>query len=386
MDKKPDVCKSASSGIYQFLFLDHLMYLRYDFLTKYPLLMDFRIIWCSVIIMFLAVACSEQEHTFFDEEISYQPIVAGQEFVFDEILMPRKMRVIGQRLLVSDFSNQPPFHVLEIENSGSLSYLKGTGAEGEGAGELIMIEDFINADSLVYVYDSQQHKLVGYDRGLNAPQTEDIKLAGEGQPLNFYSLPDGQFASVGIFYDARFKVYDNIGRVERTHGELTGLENNLTGRALALSWYSFSAHYPGDDLLYLFSSNSDHIEKYSTESGELLKTVKGNRHPYPRMQLETVDGQTWPVDDGSIYSYLWADSDGRYIYALYSGELQSEIEGFKADKIHVLDRGLNLVAAYELGHYPFTMAADGNGGIYTVTHTNNGAVFRHIQFDELQGG
>jgi len=249
-----------------------------------------------------------------------------------------------------------------------------------------MIEDFVDADSLIYVYDGQQHKLVGYDHDLNATDAGDIQLSGDGQPLNIYSLPNGKFAVPGIFPAGRFKVIDSNGEIIQGYGELGRLENNLTGMALSLSWYSFSAIHPREGLLYLFASNSNHIEKYDTESGELLKTVKGSRHPYPRMQLETVDSQAWPVDDGSIYSYLWADSDSNYIYALYSGVLQSEIEGFMADKIHVLDFGLNLVAAYELDHYPFTMAADGKGGIYTVTHTNNGAVFRHIHFDELQGG
>jgi len=340
---------------------------------------------CILMFLFLAASCSEQQKTFFDDEINYQSVVAEQEFMFDEILMPRKMRVIDQMLLVSDFSNQPPFHALEIEDNGALSYLKGAGTEGEGSGELIMIEDFVDADSMMYVYDGQQHKLVGYDRDLNAVQLDDIPLSGDGQPLNLYSLPDNRFAAVGIYLHERFKIYSSDGEILRTHGELTGLENNLTGRALALSWYSFSTEHPRYEYLYLFSSNSDHIEKYNTESGDLLKTVKGNRHPYPRMQLETIDGQSWPVDDGSIYSYLWADSDDKYIYALYSGVLQTEIEGFKADKIHILDWELNLVAAYELDHFPFTMAADGNGGIYTVTHANNGAVFRHIVFDEIQG-
>jgi len=77
--------------------------------------MDFRIISYAVIIFLLAAACSEQERTFFDDGPSYQPVSADQVFVFDDILMPRKMRVIGQKLLVSDFSNQPPFHVLKIE-------------------------------------------------------------------------------------------------------------------------------------------------------------------------------------------------------------------------------------------------------------------------------
>ncbi|CAN5152632.1 hypothetical protein BH23BAC3_BH23BAC3_08860 [soil metagenome] len=343
--------------------------------------MDFRIISSSVLFLILISGCSKKEHTFFDSEINYQSAAVQYEILFDEILMPRKMRVIDQMLLVSDFSNQPPFHVLDVEDDGSLRYIKGVGREGEQTGEFMMIEDFIDADSLIYIFDSQQHKLVAFNRELNFIPEEEIHLRGQGRPLTMYGLSDGKFATIGLFSGERFQLYNRDGEIAGRHGELVSFDNSFSGRELAVSWYSFSAIHHDEDIIYLFSSNSDYIEKYRVGNGELLKTVKGNQHPYPRMNLEMVEGQTWPVDDGSIYSYLWADSDDRQIYALYSGEMQSGLERFQADKIHILDWDLNLVAAYELDHFPFTMAADGRGGIYTVTHTGEGTVFRNIKFD-----
>lgn len=343
--------------------------------------MDFRTISSTVFLLILISGCSKQEHTFFDSEINYQTASVQHEILFDEILMPRKMRVIDQKLLVSDFSNQPPFHVLDAEDDGSLRYIKGVGREGEQTGEFLIIEDFIDSDSLIYIFDSQQHKLVAFDRDLNFAPEEEIHLKGQGRPLSIYGLSDGKFATIGLFSGERFQLYNKEGDIAGRHGELVSFNDNFSGRELAVSWYSFSTVHPDEDILYLFSSNSDYIEKYRADNGELLKTVKGNQHPYPRMSLEMVEEQRWPVDDGSIYSYLWADSDDQQIYALYSGELQSELERFQADKIHILDWDLNLVAAYELDHFPFTMAADGRGGIYTVTNTEEGAVFRHIKFD-----
>ncbi len=343
--------------------------------------MDFRTLSRTALLLILISGCSKQEHTFFDGEINYQTASVNHEILFDEILMPRKMRVIDQRLLVSDFSNQPPFHVLNVEDDRSLRYIKGVGREGEQTGEFMIIEDFIDADSLIYIFDSQQHKLVAFDRDLNFAPEDEIHLKGQGRPLSMYSMSDGKFATIGLFSGERFQLYNEEGDIAGRHGELVSFNDNFSGSELAVSWYSFSAVHPDEDILYLFSSNSDYIEKYRADTGELLKTVKGNQHPYPRMSLERVEEQTWPVDDGSIYSYLWADSDDRQIYALYSGVLQSELEQFQADKIHILDWDLNLVAAYELDHFPFTMAADGSGGIYTVTHTEGGAVFRHISFD-----
>lgn len=340
-----------------------------------------RVIGIIVLSFLFSMSCSEQESAFFDENINYSPAGVVQQMTFDEILQPRRMRFIGGRLYVSDFSNQPSFHILEPQEGGDLTYVKGEGGEGRGPGEFLLIEDFADADSLVYIFDGQQLKFVLYDTSMQTAPTEEIPVRTQGRPLAMYGLSDGNFASVGLFPDERFQVYSPEGDIIGRHGELIPFDESFTGRELAISWYSFSAAHPEEDYLYLFSSNSDHIEKYSARDGKLLQTVKGNENPYPRMKLETVEGQNWPVDDGSIYGYLWADADKDYIYALYSGELQSELDRFQADKIHVLDHELNLVAAYELDHYPFTMAADGHGGIYTVTNTADGAVFRYVNVD-----
>jgi len=328
--------------------------------------------------MLYVLSCSEQESSFFDEVINYKKAEITQEMTFAEIFQPRRMRFIGKRLYVSDFSNQPSFHILEADDSGKLTYQKGAGEEGRGPGEFLLIEDFINADSLVYIYDGQQMKLVEYDPDmLSGISGDEIPLRTKGRPLAMYGLSGGDIASVGLYPGERYQTYGPDGEINGRHGELVPFNKHFSGRELAISWYSFSAFYRDNDFLYLFSSNSDHIEKYNAETGDLLKTVVGDENPYPRKKLETENGQNWPVDDGSIYGYLWADVGKKYIYALYSGIQQSESSSFIANKIHVLDHDLNLVEAFELDHTPFTMAADRNGGIYTLSRTDEGTVFRY---------
>ncbi|REL38500.1 hypothetical protein DYD21_00700 [Rhodohalobacter sp. SW132] len=336
------------------------------------------------LILILLISCAEEnrEETFFDTSHEYLTPVVQHEMSFEEIHQPRKMRVIDGRLFVSDFSNRPAFHELSAETDGELTYTRGLGTEGDGPGEFLMIEDFADAGSLIYIYDGQQLKLTGFENDFNPEPVDEIYLETGGHPLAVYHLSNGSFVSSGLYADERIQVFDDEGAIKRRIGDLTSFDDSFSGRELAISWYSFSAISPDEDWIALFSSNSDHIETYDLQSGDLLQSVMGQENPYPRMQLETVDGQTWPVDDGSIYGYLWADADDEYMYGLYSGEIQSQQERFRAGIIHLLDHDLNLVAAYRLDHYPFTMAADQNGGIYTVTHTDTGAVFRYITFPQ----
>ena len=84
----------------------------------------------------------------FENEIEYIPISTDQQFLFDNIYRPRKMRMIGDLILVSDLQNSPSFHILETGSDGSLAYLRGEGTEGRGPGEFQLVEDFIETDSL----------------------------------------------------------------------------------------------------------------------------------------------------------------------------------------------------------------------------------------------
>lgn len=329
-----------------------------------------------LLLIFLFISCGENSNSFYDGDIEYIPLDPEETFMFDEIYMPRKMRVYNGNLLVSDFRNDPSFHLLTLGENGMISYNRGEGTEGQGPGEFMLIEDFTDADSLLYVFDANEMKLVKYDQQFN-PTGLEIHLESEGRPLAVYAVSDDTFVISGLFPGERFQVINRSGETIGRHGELINIDEEMNPFQLGMSWYSFSAIHPQGDYIYLFSSNSDHIQKYSVD-GELFETVKGDEHPLPRKRLEEVNGEIWPVDDGSKYSYLWAESDDQYIYALYSGKMQSEEERFLADKLHVFDWDLNLKAAYQLDHTPFTFAADGKGGLYTVTQTGEGPVYRYL--------
>jgi hypothetical protein len=48
------------------------------------------------------------------------------------------------------------------------------------------------------------------------------------------------------------------------------------------------------------------------------------------------------------------------------------------NKIHKLDWDLNLIKAFELDHIPSGFAVNENGGVYTLSHTEEGTVIRYL--------
>lgn len=314
----------------------------------------------------------------FEKEIEYIPVSTDQQFLFDNIFNPRKMRVIDGLMLVSDYQNFPPFHVLEADSDGTLNYLRGEGTEGRGPGEFQLVEDFIDTDSLVYVYDGGQLKLISYYKDMNPAPYNDIQMRINGRPITMNAFPNDRFVASGLFFNDRFQVYNTAGEIILNGGEQIAFHEDFTPQQLGTSWYSFSVTHPEKDLVYIFSLNADLIEKYNGE-GDLLKRIQGKNFGLPKRTLGVVNGQQHAVDDGSKVAYLWIDTDENYIYALYSGELREDLDGLSANKVHQFDWDLNLIKAYELDHDPYMFAVNGYGGIYSFISVEEGTEFRYLE-------
>ena len=97
------------------------------------------------------------------------------------------------------------------------------------------------------------------------------------------------------------------------------------------------------------------------------------------MRLETRSGQPWPVDDGGKAAYSWVDADANHIYTLYSGTMRSEENALYTNKVHLFNWDLELIEGYELDHRTHMIAADGKGGIYSLTSEEEGTVIRYIE-------
>ncbi len=316
----------------------------------------------------------------FEKEIDYIPVSTDQQFLFDNIFNPRKMRIIDGLMLVSDYQNFPPFHVLEVNSDGSLNYLRGEGTEGRGPGEFQLVEDFIETDSLVYVYDGGQLKLISYYKDMTPAPHDDIQMRINGRPITMNALSNERFVAGGLFFNDRFQVFNTAGDIILNAGEQIVFDDDYLPRELATSWYSFSVTRTGKDYVYIFSLNANLIEKYNG-NGELLKRIQGQEFGLPRRKLEVVDGQQFSVDDGGKAAYLWVDTDENHIYALYSGVLHEDLDGLSANKVHQFDWDLNLIKAYELDHDTHMIAADGNGGIYTFISIEDGTEFRYQKLE-----
>lgn len=324
------------------------------------------------ILLFTAISCnSEDQVSVFEKELNYTPVEVKNSFLFSEIFNPRAIQFIDEKLYVTEAQNPDvSFHVLNIgSDNDSLRYEEGVGRRGRGPGEFLEINDITATDSVIYIYDGRQLKMVSYDPiSEELASHDDINLRTSGRPTNIYSFAEDQFVVIGLFIGSRYIIMDANGETVSEHGELIEFNNEFSQRDNVLAWLSFGTVHPEEPYVYLFSMNADLIEKYN-EDGELIQRQQGIDNPVPDMGIRNES----PFHVGSV-AYLSVDSNENYIYALYSGRTRED-EGMRGNIIHKFDWDLNLVEAYKLDRNFNQITVDGNGNLYAFGEADEGIEF-----------
>ncbi len=328
----------------------------------------------SVMMMFYGCnSDGKSDLTFFDKDLDYTPLEVTDRFIFEEMFNPAMsgFRSINGKIYVPEAAgDEAAIHILNIvEEDGSLVYEKGIGSRGEGPGEFLEINDIIATDSLIYIYDGNQLKMVSYDpTSRDLASYDDIHLRTTGRPANIYSFTNEQFIGIGLFFGSRFITMDSNGETISVYGDLIEFNQDFSRRDIALGWRSIGTVHPDEPYVYLFSVNADFIEKYDRD-GNLIKRIQGVENPEPNMEVRN----EWPFNVGNV-SYVSVDSDENYIFGLYSGQLWDD-EGLSGNIIHKFDWDLNLVDAYKLDQRFNQITIDGNGNLYTFGETDEGIEF-----------
>ena len=203
----------------------------------------------TLLTAFLLLSCSGEDsghENFFNSDFDYQPAPTSNQVSFDNIYRPRKLRVIGGFLAVDDFQNQVAFHVLKIGESGELDYHKTEDNVGRGPGEFQLVEDFVETDSLIYIYDGGQLKMVGYNKDLTPADVDDIHMRIDGRPVTMNALPNNRFAAAGLFFRDRFQVFDAEGNIIGNHGEQISISDDFSPQHTGTAWYSQSVSHPDE--------------------------------------------------------------------------------------------------------------------------------------------
>lgn len=343
---------------------------------------------CVIVTLCCCTSNKGKELPLFDNELEYTLLSETNRYIFDEIYQPFGgfQAIDGKLYIAETIGEDVAFHILTIDEvNGRLEYEKGLGSKGQGPGEFNLIYDIIDADSLIWMYDSNQLKLVSYDKktGQLAP-VDDILLKTGGGLTNIYSAGEDRFVGIGIITDNRFNIMDRNGNEVIRHGDQIIFNDNFSTRDISVSWISVGTVHPEGEYVYLFATNADFIEQYN-KNGQVIKRIQGSEHPVPEMELVDLNGGggAWPFNVDGVLAYINVASDDHYIYGLYSGikGRGNLMTGMLAGNIiHKFDWDLNLVEAYQLDQEIMQLAVDGKGNLYAYAMTDEGLIeFYHYE-------
>ncbi len=288
----------------------------------------------------------------------------------------------GSYLIITDVSNRPSMHVLEIHSPGNVSYYGGFGDEGRGPENYLSPSDVVSSsETLFYVYDAGNRKLVPYNSSFEVQQREIITIQSAGLPVSIHA-DDQMFFLAGVTPNSRFEVMNKEGTVIDTFGELETIGSNIPPRLNALAWHSYSAYSPSHQRIALFSRSADKIDLFCSKSGELLNSKYNSDSGTPDVSVRSASsGSRLERGRNAKTAFIWAASNDETIYALYSGKRDDEEYNNYGDIIFTFDWDLNLTGFYQLDHQSFSIEADTDGNLYSV-YTEMGEI-RFIEKSSL---
>lgn len=302
--------------------------------------------------------------TFEQEDVSTALLSSTTLVNSDTLGQPIELRLVDSDLIISDGSGLPPLHVVDASNG---EYVASIGEQGQGPGEYQSVADMLPMyDTCFGALDSELRRITKYCQGeesegwvrkgqtsfqIGAPITDAVHLSG------------GLFAFIGFFRERRLAFYDSTGSYIRTTGPIPPGDEEIPVPVRQHAYQSFLSHHSETDQIVVGTRHADFIEVYSPR-GERTVLIHGPRQFTPtynwRMRGDTPSMVQTP---DTRFGYVDVEVGGNRIYALYSGQIQSEAEGLAhmGAELFVFDLEGNPINHYELDQRVIAMEVNESG-------------------------
>jgi hypothetical protein len=296
----------------------------------------------------------------------------------DYLDSPRKMLVVGERLVVLDRS-PPMVHVFRASDGTRVGSF---GARGSGPSEYrsaTTVQRDLRDPSSFWIYDLSLLRLsrLRFAEPDGLPSFEgSVNLhSGAGVYLQPVWMTDSTLVVSGIYPahpDARLIVTEPAGRPVATIG---AAPRHPGAAAIPTTVLQHAYEGPvvvhhGGSRLAVATRLADRIEIYSTD-GALLKEIAGAAGFLPQFEVSTrPEGVSMATGEDLRVGYLDLASTDDLIFALFSGSLRSEAgsQVYSGREVHVFDWSGERVATLELPDRAPAIAVDARQGDLFAIH------------------
>jgi hypothetical protein len=292
---------------------------------------------------------------------------------------PTLLRMTGRHLWISDLASDPGLHVVDAE-TGVL--VRSFGRMGEGPGEFSTrpfgLEIAPGDSSAVWAFDLSLQRLTRFEA--TSPMLDEapaIHLRGDIRVQRVAWVTQDRLVGIANSDEARFLFFSPSGeRTGEAAGALLGSPDVPRGARLAASNGGIKVcAWPGRGFA-IVNFMVGRIEYYDVDANFVREPAVPYRsepefEPDSTGRVVFVTPRRWYFDCSATRDYL---------FALFSGRLQSRYEGdarSSAEYVHVFDWDGALRAVYHLDREVRAIVADDSGSLLFAASLVDGGLYRY---------
>ena len=292
-----------------------------------------KIISIAILALFLD-ACKEPDSSniVFTKGSKLERIfLSGEKHYYEEILRPNSLLVKNNFIIVEDFNNDPPMHLLDKTN---FKYLNSKGEIGFGPGEITdaFLFDFGNNDSTYWVYSMGGKTYSEFELGNDSSQpVQQIK-----QKENYISAFNMVWAtdtsvmtrmtsgpSQYVEFDVEGERINEFGKWKEV--EPKDLFKGISDFNIGDLHQGKLMRKPDSDIFVHVGVRRDRIEILNKKTGE-IKAVHGPLNYVPEFSIVGEgSGAGLIINEEEPYAYANSYLGNKYIYGLFCGRTRSEM-------------------------------------------------------------
>lgn len=301
----------------------------------------------------LLSACGERGNEnykimkFSTEDVAKSTFLPGRKFNYNKLLSPRRLMVLGDRLVVTDRNQNALIHILDPANNQHLRIL---GKAGEGPGEIgaggLLLRGIEPSTFWSHFTNTKTLSLFS----VNDTSKLAIKQVKQDENLFITTyvswISDTSLMALRADYPEKFVEYNLKGQVLKTYGSWEEMIDQKVPISIISSLHQGKLTSSPDRKYFGFACvNRDMIEVLNHTNGKIT-SIRGPVNNINQFEVDNTPGYPM-LSLGPGFKKYYADSffGEEKIYALYSGEAASESG---ATTVFVFNYTGELIHSYKL--------------------------------------
>ena len=315
-----------------------------------------------ILILIIFCSCTKTDKSYSTKNISSYPEKSFKikkqlnsetiNNIPDSILLPFKMELINNHLLLMDSKGNKFVHLIDIVEE---KYLGSFIDKGQGPGEVQVPWNISKIDDNSFlIYDVAGKKILGFN--IDSLLLKEERKAIFEKKINEKDICSSvQMVKGNVYYTqdlkANYRLYklDTLSNKEHGYGKLINNFNNIKDFNFGQACRAVTNNNKG--IFVTAYQLAPFFEIYNSQTNSWKSILSIDEFSPIYREMESEGNMLFGVTKDTKLGFIDISMSEKYIYLLYSGEIMLDRKSDEANKVLVFDYEGNPVAIYKLNNY-----------------------------------